>query len=47
MTGKERREQLLDIGRRLFAERGFEGTSVEAARRACTPSWWTARWNVC
>ncbi|SHL98072.1 TetR/AcrR family transcriptional regulator [Actinacidiphila paucisporea] len=29
MTGKERREQLLDIGRTLFAERGFEGTSVE------------------
>ncbi|HEX3827334.1 MAG TPA: TetR/AcrR family transcriptional regulator [Sporichthyaceae bacterium] len=29
MTGKERREQLLDVGRRLFAERGFEGTSVE------------------
>ncbi|WP_431780896.1 TetR family transcriptional regulator [Streptomyces chumphonensis] len=29
MTGKERREQLLDIGRGLFAERGFEGTSVE------------------
>lgn len=29
MTGKERREQLLDIGRRLFAEKGFEGTSVE------------------
>ena len=29
MTGRERREQLLDIGRRLFAERGFEGTSVE------------------
>jgi AcrR family transcriptional regulator len=29
MTGKERREQLLQIGRRLFAERGFEGTSVE------------------
>ncbi|MGR3934928.1 TetR family transcriptional regulator [Streptomyces sp. BRA346] len=29
MTGKERREQLLDIGRALFAERGFEGTSVE------------------
>jgi hypothetical protein len=22
MTGNERREQLLDIGRRLFAERG-------------------------
>jgi AcrR family transcriptional regulator len=29
MTGKERREQLLDVGRKLFAERGFEGTSVE------------------
>jgi AcrR family transcriptional regulator len=29
MTGKERREQLLEIGRRLFAERGFEGTSIE------------------
>ncbi|MCW2900435.1 MAG: transcriptional regulator, TetR family [Streptosporangiaceae bacterium] len=29
MTGKERREQLLDIGRALFAERGFDGTSVE------------------
>jgi AcrR family transcriptional regulator len=29
MTGKQRREQLLDIGRKLFAEKGFEGTSVE------------------
>lgn len=29
MTGAERREQLLDIGRVLFAEKGFEGTSVE------------------
>jgi AcrR family transcriptional regulator len=29
MTGKERREQLLNIGRRLFAERGLEGTSIE------------------
>ncbi|WP_069816330.1 TetR/AcrR family transcriptional regulator [Streptomyces sp. TP-A0874] len=29
MTGKERREQLLTIGRTLFAEKGFEGTSVE------------------
>src|ERR1700733_4590726 len=29
MTGKERREQLLDVGRRLFDERGFEGTLIE------------------
>ncbi len=29
MTGKERREQLISIGRTLFAERGFEGASVE------------------
>ncbi|MGQ0847041.1 MAG: TetR/AcrR family transcriptional regulator [Sporichthyaceae bacterium] len=29
MTGTQRREQLLDVGRKLFAERGFEGTSVE------------------
>jgi AcrR family transcriptional regulator len=29
MTGQERRQQLLVIGRRLFAERGFEGTSIE------------------
>ena len=29
MTGRERREQLLDVGRSLFAEKGFEGTSVE------------------
>lgn len=29
MTGAERRQQLLDIGRTLFATRGFEGTSVE------------------
>ncbi|MEJ5866646.1 TetR/AcrR family transcriptional regulator [Pseudokineococcus sp. 5B2Z-1] len=36
MTGAERREQLLDVGRALFAERGFEGASVEevAARAA-------------
>jgi len=36
MTGKERREQLISIGRTVFAERGFEGTSVEeiAARAA-------------
>ncbi len=29
MTGKERREQLLDIGRGLFAQKGFDATSVE------------------
>jgi len=29
MSGKERREQLLDIGRTLFAEKGFDGTTVE------------------
>jgi AcrR family transcriptional regulator len=29
MSGKERREQLLDIGRTLFAHKGFDGTSVE------------------
>jgi len=29
MTGQERRQQLLDIGRRLFAERGLGGTSIE------------------
>src|ERR1700685_3726342 len=29
MTGKERREQLLGISRRLFAERGLDGTSIE------------------
>ena len=29
MTGVQRRRQLLDIGRELFAQRGFEATSVE------------------
>lgn len=29
MTGTQRRAQLLGIGRALFAERGFDGTSVE------------------
>jgi len=29
MSGKERREQLLDIGRTVFARKGFDGTSVE------------------
>lgn len=35
MTGHERREQLLKVGRQLFAERGFEATSIEEiAQRA-------------
>src|SRR5699024_4504783 len=29
LTGKERRQQLVEIGRELFAERGFDATSVE------------------
>ncbi len=29
MTGKQRREQLIVVGRRLFAAKGFEGTTVE------------------
>src|SRR5438067_13435247 len=29
MSANERREQLLDIGRNLFAAKGFDGTSVE------------------
>jgi len=36
MTAAERREQLIEIARTVFAERGFDGTSVEeiAARAA-------------
>nr|WP_210424509.1 TetR/AcrR family transcriptional regulator [Gephyromycinifex aptenodytis] len=29
MTGKQRREQLLGVSRRLFADKGYEGTTVE------------------
>jgi AcrR family transcriptional regulator len=29
MSGQQRRAQLLDVARKLFAERGFEATSVE------------------
>ncbi|MDQ6849920.1 MAG: TetR/AcrR family transcriptional regulator [Actinomycetota bacterium] len=29
MTGRERREQLLDVGRTLFAEKGYDGASIE------------------
>jgi len=35
MTGTERRHQLINIARALFAERGYEGTSIEeVAQRA-------------
>lgn len=29
MSGRERREQLIDVGRALFADKGFEAVSVE------------------
>ena len=29
MTGRERREQLVQVGRTLFAEKGYDGTSIE------------------
>ncbi|MGH3265395.1 MAG: TetR/AcrR family transcriptional regulator [Trebonia sp.] len=29
MTGRDRREQLLDVGRSLFAEKGFDAASIE------------------
>jgi len=29
MTGTQRREQLLDVGRALFASKGFDGTTTE------------------
>ncbi|MBB3083233.1 TetR/AcrR family transcriptional regulator [Geodermatophilus sabuli] len=29
MTGVQRRQQLLDVGRELFAQRGYEATSIE------------------
>lgn len=34
MTGPQRRQQLIEVGRALFAERGFEGTSVEQISEA-------------
>ena len=35
MTGSERRHQLIDVARSLFAERGYEGTAIEeVAHRA-------------
>ncbi|MDO5503289.1 MAG: TetR/AcrR family transcriptional regulator [Actinomycetia bacterium] len=38
MTGKQRREQLVEIGRKLFAQKGFEGTSVEEIASAASVS---------
>ncbi|MQA60463.1 MAG: TetR family transcriptional regulator [Actinophytocola sp.] len=29
MTGTERRQQLIDVAKALFAEKGFDGTSIE------------------
>jgi AcrR family transcriptional regulator len=29
MTGRERREQLIGVGRKHFADKGFEGTTIE------------------
>jgi len=35
MTGNERRHQLIDVARSLFAERGYDGTAIEdIAKRA-------------
>src|SRR5690349_19972543 len=35
MTGSERRQQLIEVAKSLFAERGYEGTSIEEiAQRA-------------
>ncbi|HEU0086620.1 MAG TPA: TetR/AcrR family transcriptional regulator [Pseudonocardiaceae bacterium] len=35
MSGKERREQLLDVGRAVFAQKGFDAASIEeVAHRA-------------
>lgn len=38
MTGKQRREQLIEIGRSLFAEKGFEATTVEEIAAAASVS---------
>jgi AcrR family transcriptional regulator len=35
MTGQERREQLIDVGRSIFSQKGFQATSIEEiAQRA-------------
>ena len=38
MTGTQRREQLIEVGRGLFARHGFEGTSVEEIASAAKVS---------
>lgn len=38
MSGAERREQLITVGRRVFANRGFEGTTVEEIAAAAKVS---------
>ncbi|GAB2531563.1 TetR/AcrR family transcriptional regulator [Brachybacterium huguangmaarense] len=38
MTGRERREQLVAIGRSLFAEKGYDATSVEEIAARATVS---------
>lgn len=42
MTGTERRHQLINVARSLFAERGYEGTAIEeVAQRAGCPNRWS------
>ena len=38
MTGPQRREQLVDVGRRVFAEKGFEAATVEEIASAAKVS---------
>ncbi|MGH3450489.1 MAG: TetR/AcrR family transcriptional regulator [Haloechinothrix sp.] len=38
MTGTERRQQLLDVAKELFAEKGFDGTSIEEIAHRATVS---------
>jgi AcrR family transcriptional regulator len=38
MTGRERREQLLDVGRRIFAAKGYDAATVEEIAHAASVS---------